>query len=143
VNYYDGFDLTWEGEDRVIRRARALFADVAEPIEVRNEARVHLWYPHKFGVPCPPYPSTEAAISTFPSTSSCFGIRPGATGLEIYAPYGFSDLFGLRTRPNPILAPRAVYAAKTMRWKRQWPELTVLPWPDAAGSSLKSVSRGD
>jgi uncharacterized protein len=143
LNYHDDSDLSWAGEDRVIRRARALFADVPALIEVRNEARVHLWYPDKFGAPCPPYPSTEAAISTFPSTSSCFGIRPGATGLEIYAPYGFSDLFALRTRPNPILAPRAVYAAKTARWKRLWPELTVLPWPDAAEASANSVGPGD
>jgi hypothetical protein len=32
-------------------------------------------------------------------------------------------------RPNPVLAPRAVYDAKTTRWKEEWPELTVLPWP--------------
>ncbi|MDQ1047340.1 hypothetical protein QFZ76_005576 [Streptomyces sp. V4I2] len=32
-------------------------------------------------------------------------------------------------RPNPVLAPREVYKAKTRRWQEQWPELTVLPWP--------------
>jgi len=32
-------------------------------------------------------------------------------------------------RPNPVLAPREVYQAKTARWQRQWPALTVLPWP--------------
>ena len=32
-------------------------------------------------------------------------------------------------RPNPVLAPRTVYDAKTARWKHQWPTLTVLPWP--------------
>jgi len=33
-------------------------------------------------------------------------------------------------RPNPALAPRSVYHAKTERWRRQWPTLTVLPWPE-------------
>jgi hypothetical protein len=32
-------------------------------------------------------------------------------------------------RPDPVLAPREVYEAKARRWKEEWPELTVLPWP--------------
>lgn len=130
VNYHDDSDLSWDAEDQVITRAAALFTDLPATVEVRNEARVHLWYEETFGVPCPPYPSTEAAIASFPNTSSCFGVRTNAADLEVYAPYGFTDVFALRARPNPVLAPRAVYEAKTARWRRQWPELTVLPWPD-------------
>jgi hypothetical protein len=48
---------------------------------------------------------------------------------QVFAPYGLTDLFRLTTRPNPVLAPASVYAAKTERWVRQWPALTVLPWP--------------
>ena len=32
--------------------------------QIRNQARVHLWYEEKFGVGCPPHQSTEAAIDT-------------------------------------------------------------------------------
>ncbi len=49
----------------------------------------------------------------------------------MYAPHGLSDVFGLVVRPNHVLAPRAVYEAKTERWRQQWPELTVLEWPVA------------
>lgn len=49
--YCDGSDLSWEAEDRVILAAAQLFDDVAATIEVRNEARVHLWYEEKFGMP--------------------------------------------------------------------------------------------
>lgn len=129
LNYFDGTDLSWEAEDEVIRRAAEVFGDLTAVVEVRNEARVHLWYERKFHVPCPPYSSTEAAIASFPSTSSCFGIRPRDSGLEVYAPYGFSDLFAFRTRPNPVLAPGHVYEAKTARWRREWPRLEVIPWP--------------
>lgn len=128
VNYFDDRDLGWRAEDRVIQRARVLFGDLDADVEVRNEARVHLWYEAKFGVACPPYRSTEEAIRSFPNTSSCFGIRPGDDGLVVFAPYGFADLFGMRARPNPVLAPRAVYEAKTARWRTQWPGLSVLPW---------------
>jgi len=51
VFYYDATDLSWEAEDAVIRRAAALFADLDATVEVRNEARVHLWYEEHFGVP--------------------------------------------------------------------------------------------
>src|SRR5271170_7390706 len=30
---------------------------------------------------------------------------------------------------HQVLAPRHVYQAKTARWRRQWPGLTILPWP--------------
>ena len=138
VLYFDDADLGWDAEDRVIPRAAHLFADLDAEVEVRNEARVHLWYERRFGVPCPPYRSTEAAIASFPNASSCFGVRrrepgsapSGASALQVVAPFGFVDLFALRTRPNPVLAPRHVYEAKTARWAAEWPQLSVLPWPE-------------
>jgi hypothetical protein len=126
--YFDATDLSWAAEDAVIRSAA--FAGVAAEVQVRNEARVHLWYEQKFGVPCPPYTSTEAAIDSFASTTCCLGVRLESGGhWRVYAPHGLSDVFSLVVRPNPVLAPRAVYEAKTSRWLREWPELTVLPWP--------------
>lgn len=131
VVYFDDGDLSWDAEDRVVRRAAEVFAGTGIDVEVRNQARVHLWYENRFGVPCPPYASTEAAIASWPSTSSCLGVRRRDTGgLHVVAPFGFADLFALRTRPNPTLAPRQVYETKTARWRAVWPELTVLPWPD-------------
>jgi hypothetical protein len=134
VNYFDASDLGWDAEDRVIRRAAGLFADLPQEVEVRNEARVHLWYEERYGVPCPPYTSTAAAVASFPSTSSCLAVRlrgaDPAAGLDVLAPFGFGDLFALRARPNPVLAPRDVYEAKTERWRSEWPGLHVLPWPD-------------
>jgi hypothetical protein len=132
INYFDATDLNWQAEDTAIRRAAALLGDVHTRVEVRNEARVHLWYEKKFGVACQPYRSTTDAIMSFPNTSSCFGIRPDRSGLIIFAPFGFSDLFAMRTRPNPVLAPREVYQAKTQRWQTEWPRLNVLPWPQDA-----------
>jgi len=132
VFYFDDGDLSWEAEDKVIRAAADVFADLPADVEVRNEARVHLWYERKFGVPCAPYTSTEAAIDSFVATTCCLGVRLTPDGRwRVYAPHGLSDVFGLVVRPNPVLAPRAVYEAKTERWRRQWPELTVLDWPTA------------
>jgi hypothetical protein len=128
--YFDDRDLSWEAEDAVITAGAAVFAGLPAPVQIRNQARVHLWYEPKFGIACPPHASSEAAIDTYEATTACLGVRlePGGRW-RVYAPHGLSDVFNLVVRPNPVLSPRAVYRAKTERWQRQWPSLTVLPWP--------------
>ncbi len=127
--YFDDTDLSRDAEDLAIQRAAEVFAGIGVGVEVRNEARVHLWYEQKFGVPCAPHRSSEAAIDSFAATTCCYGIRLVGERLEVYAPHGFGDLFAFVLRPNPVLAPRGVYENKAKRWSAEWPELTVLPWP--------------
>ncbi|MEV5787352.1 nucleotidyltransferase family protein [Streptomyces sp. NPDC052287] len=130
IFYFDGTDLSWEAEDAAIKAGQEVFAGLPAEVEIRNEARVHLWYEQKFGVPCPPHESTEAAIDSFAATTCCLGVRLEADGgWRVYAPHGLSDVFNLVVRPNPVLAPREVYETKAARWRDEWPELTVLPWP--------------
>lgn len=130
--YFDGSDLSWKGEDAIIAAGEKVFAGLPAPVQIRNQARVHLWYEQKFGRPCPPHESTEAAIDTYEATNACLGVRIGpGEQWRIYAPHGLADVFNLVVRPNPVLAPRSVYQAKTARWQQQWPTLTVLPWPES------------
>ncbi|MEU9271921.1 nucleotidyltransferase family protein [Streptomyces sp. NPDC048251] len=140
IFYFDSGDLSWEAENTVIKAGREVFAGLPAEVEIRNEARVHLWYQDKFGVPCPPYDSAEAAIDSFAATTCCLGVRVEADGQwRVYAPHGLSDVFSLVVRPNPVLAPRAVYETKAARWREQWPELTVLDWPSTSVMSASSV----
>lgn len=128
--YFDDSDLGWDAENAVIQAGEQAFRDLPVTVEIRNEARVHLWYEDHFGVPCPPYTSTEAAIDSFAATTCCLGVRlEGDDHWHVYAPHGLSDVFNLVVRPNPVLAPREVYETKARRWLEHWPELTVLPWP--------------
>ena len=134
--YFDDSDLSWEAENEVIQAGESAFGDLPVVVEIRNEARVHLWYEDHFGVPCAPYTSTEAPIDSFAATTCCLGVRlNGEGGWRIYAPHGVADVFNLVVRPNPVLAPRSVYETKTRRWLEQWPELTVLPWPEQPRSN--------
>lgn len=127
---FDDTDLSWEAEDAVIRRAAQVFAGTGVRVEVRNEARVHLWYAQRFGVPAAPFRSTRDAVDHFASTTCCYALTRSPDGaVEVYAPHGFVDLFAQRLRPNPVLAPREVYEAKAARWAREWPGLRVDPWP--------------
>lgn len=144
VFYFDASDLSWEAEDAVIRRCDAAFSDLDGIVEVRNQARVHLWYPQKFGGPYPPLTSSRDGIDTFLNRSSCFGVRREPDGrLEVYAPHGFTDVFRGVVRPNPRIDRPAIYYRKAARWRKEWPRLTVLPWPgfDELGVSL-SERRG-
>lgn len=128
--YFDDSDLGWAAEDQVIRAGDRVFGDLPRPVEIRNEARVHLWYEERFGVPCPPHTSSEAAIDRFAATTCCVGVRlDDGDRWRVYAPHGLADVFDLVVRPNPVLAPREVYESKARRWLDEWPELTILPWP--------------
>jgi hypothetical protein len=126
--YFDA-DTSWAAEDQVIRAGAALFADLPVPVEIRNEARVHLWYADRFGTPAPPFRDCADAIDSFAAVCCAVGVTVDGDGRpRVYAPFGVDDLFGLVVRPNARLAPRHVYEAKAARWKQHWPELTVLPW---------------
>lgn len=132
VIYFDATDLSWDAEDRVIRRCAEAFADLSVEVEVRNQARVHLWYEDHFGVPYTPLRSSADAIDRYAAHACRFGIRPVAGEWEVYAPSGFDDLFAFVVRPNPVVAPRHVYETKSARWAALWPRLQVLPWPEPA-----------
>ena len=127
--FYVDPDTSWAAEDAVIRAGAALFADLPVPVEIRNEARVHLWYAERFGGPAPaPFRDCRDAIDAFAAECCMVGVRTGAAGVEVYAPRGLDDLFAMVVRPNRRLAPRQVYEAKAARWRTEWPQLTVLPW---------------
>ncbi|RWG17610.1 MAG: nucleotidyltransferase family protein, partial [Mesorhizobium sp.] len=73
--YFDGTDLSYEAEDAVIRRAAQHFEGLTLPVEVRNQARVHLWYPAKFGQACPRYTSASESVGYFASKTHAVGVR--------------------------------------------------------------------
>lgn len=94
---------------------------------MRNQARVHLWYPAKHGLPYPPLRSSTEGIDRFLTKNTRIGIRRIGDGHEVYAPDGFDDAAGMIVRSNP--GPNfsaASYADKAAQWKKMWPEVTVI-----------------
>jgi uncharacterized protein len=128
--YFDDADLSEEAEAAHAARIGALFAGSSVCFDVKNEARVHLWYAQKFGYPIRPYASSRDAIATFPTTPGAVGVRPTAAGLEYCAPFGLEDLLALVVRPNKVQITAEIYAAKVIRWKALWPHLTIVDWSD-------------
>jgi hypothetical protein len=111
----------------VIRKLQGQFARTGAKVEVRNQARVHLWYPEKHRLPYPALHCSTQGIDRFLTKNTQVGIRRTQAGYDIYAPHGFDDIAKMIVRPNHGANFSAVnYEAKAERWKTLWPEITVL-----------------
>jgi hypothetical protein len=128
VAFYDPDDLSYEREESLAARLDTAFPDFSVPFDVKNQARVHLWYEAKFGRPVAPFASLEEALATWPTTCNALGVSLRRNRLSIIAPYGLEDLFAMRVRPNKRLVTEEVYRTKVARWKDCWPELQIADW---------------
>lgn len=103
--------------------------DISVLVEIRNQARVHLWYEKHFGKPMDQYKSIEDAISTWPTTATSIGIRKDADGnFKVYAPFGLDDLLGMVVRANKAKITEKIHRDKVERWTKIWPNLQIIPW---------------
>ena len=125
--YYDASDLSYEAEDVVIKRGAAAFApEVSAMVEIRNQARVHLWFGDHFGEPYAPLSRSAEALSRFVAPTFAVGVRLLADSrLHIEAPFGLEDLFALRLRPNPNRVTQG-FAKISTKIRERWPEAVIV-----------------
>ncbi|WP_225999255.1 nucleotidyltransferase family protein [Paenibacillus sp. BJ-4] len=129
IVYYDAKDLCREKEEYIERKIVSLLGDIPFKVDVKNEARVHLWYEKKFGYSIEPYQSLEDAINSWPTTATSLGVRKANNGeFKVYAPYGLNDLFNMIVRANKVQITREIYEKKVAKWTKFWPKLQVIPW---------------
>jgi len=125
--YFDP-DTSYEAEDAWIKRAARHFAPTGLKVELRNQARVHLWYGEKYGIDYAPLKSACDGIDHFLIQACMVGVRPREGGeLELYAPLGLDDVFNRTLRSNPLWPqPRDErFWAKVRRYQSAWPSVTV------------------
>jgi hypothetical protein len=125
--YYDP-DTSWDAENDVICSARRLFSDIPVEVQVRNQARVPLWYEQKFGIPFGLVTQASDGIDRFPCATVAVGVKCLHGKFEVYSPFGLTSLFEGALMPNRALPIAGVYAEKTERWQREWPHLQIEPW---------------
>lgn len=124
--YFDDSDLSFEAEDAVITRCAAAFADLPKPVEVRNQARVHLWFEDRFGYAKSPYRSTADGISNYASPAHMAGLRREADGGHVLlAPRGLEALFAMEMTPAHAEAWTPDFLEKVRRLQALWPEMTA------------------
>lgn len=123
--YFDDTDLTSESEQRAQGRMDDLFADLHITIEVKNQARVHLWYGDHFGHFYPQLRKTQEGIDRFLITATCVGIRRDGPEYEIYAPYGLELVYDDTLSSNPLVNQSDLFRIKAHSYVARWPWLQV------------------
>ena len=136
LGYFDASGLSYEVEDAVIRRVEAAFDEpLRSMVEVRNQARVHLWFEAKFGEAYGPLSCTAEALERFASATFAVGVRLESDDrLPIEAPFGLADLFALRLRPNP-LRKTVGFARTSADVQRRWTEVVIDNGPPPRSSA--------
>ncbi|WP_411385253.1 nucleotidyltransferase family protein [Pseudomonas sp. MPB03] len=123
VFYFDP-DLSWEAENEVINAAQRLFQDLDVNIEVKNQARVHLWYGQRFGKPYPQLQSAKDGIDRYLIAGTCIGLDV-ETG-EVYAPFGLDDIEQGFLRINPNNPQPDLFDEKAKSYQARWPWLRIV-----------------
>jgi uncharacterized protein len=128
IFYFDDHDLSIEAEDIAIRNATRCFRDLAVKVDLKNQARVHLWFRNRFGHDCPRLKSSKDDIDRFLVACTCVGVRPdngSGSGLQVYSPHGLDDLFKGALRPNRLNDHPEQFAAKAASYRSRWPWLSM------------------
>jgi hypothetical protein len=142
--YFDGTDLSERAERDTERLVREMLPHLPATIEVRNQARVHLWFEEYFGIPYPPLTSSEEAITRYASATHAVGLRLASDDerLDVFAPFGLEDIFAMVIRPNYALPNKATHDRKAERAKAVWPERIVIPWTESDEQVATDATKG-
>ena len=127
IVYFDE-DTSYEAEDVIIKDLEERLKNIDVVSDIKNQARVHIWYNPKYGTNREPYTSCEDAVSSWGSTVTCIGIRKEQGKLVVYCPYGLDDLFSLTIRPVKRYFDKESYEARCKRWKAKWDKLNIIEW---------------
>ncbi|WP_156459612.1 nucleotidyltransferase family protein [Brevundimonas sp. Root1279] len=127
VGYFDP-DTSWDAEDVVIKRVAAAFdPPLRDMVEMRNQARVHLWFEGKFGEPYTALANTDEAPARFVSPAFAVGVRlEDDDSISVVAPFGLEDVFDLVLRPNPTRPVAKGWDKAVTNALGRWPELAVV-----------------
>ncbi len=127
LGYFDP-DTSWDAEDVVIKRVAAAFdPPLRDLVEVRNQARVHLWFEARFGEPYDALPDTDTALSRFVAPAFAVGVRLEADDtISVAAPFGLEDVFSMTLRPNPVRGGARGWRRTVENARGRWPEITVI-----------------
>jgi Nucleotidyltransferase/WYL domain len=109
-------------------RVRLVVAEPDVPWQAKDQALVHTWYERRFGHPVEPLTSLEDAVSTWPEFCTSVAVRLGADGdLDVIAPLGLEDLFGLWLRRNPRRVSPEIFNQRlaSKRIEERWPGVTI------------------
>lgn len=130
IGYFDP-DTSWDAEDVFIKRAAGAFEEpLRSTVEVRNQARVHLWFEGRFGEQYEALSGTDEALARFVAPAFGVGVRlEDDDRITVAAPFGLEDMFKMVIRPNPHRPLAKGWDRVVESATARWPELTVTREP--------------
>lgn len=127
VAFFDPADLSRDRDH--LLQTRLAFERPDVRWEVTNQAGVHLWFEAHFGHPVHPLRSLYEAVSSWPETATSVAVRLTRNNkIEILAPLGLDDLFGMVVRRNPSRVSPATYLSRIAekRYLERWPMVRII-----------------
>jgi hypothetical protein len=100
------------------------------PWDAKNQAAVHTWYGRVFGGRVEPLASAADGVATWPETATAVAVRlHQGDRVEVVAPCGLEDLFGLVCRRNPRRVSVDQYRRRVRdkRVAERWPRVRIVP----------------
>ncbi len=138
IVYYDN-DTSYEAEDKIIKLINSKVKNNIK-LDIKNQARVHIWFYEKYGIKRSPYRDVYDAIGRWTSTVTCIGVRLYNNRFYVYAPYGLNDLFNMIIRPVKIDMTKDLYYERCKRWKSKWEKLKIISWEGDLDESFNNGS---
>lgn len=127
VAYFDATNTSRERDELEEERLRRVMPGIRW--DVKNQAGVHEWFEERFGYPVAPLSSTRAAVATWPETATAVAVRlTPLDEIEVFAPLGLEDLFGLVVRHNPARVTPELYLRRVAekRYTERWPKVRII-----------------
>lgn len=131
VIYYDSSNLSVEHDLDYYQKIQDYVKEkgYSYQVDVSNEARMHLWKEKKDGEKVLPYKNSEDAICRWIATVHAIGITLENKKLQVYAPYGLSDLLSRTIRPIRHEGnSKMLYEKKAKGWQNRFSHVTIVPW---------------
>lgn len=129
IIYYDSNNLSKEDEKKLEYNISQYFKDMNYEFDVHNEARMHLWKKENENKNIDQYKNSEDAIDQWIATVHAIGITKKNDNIEVYAPYGLSDIFSRTIRPIKHKAnSEELYNKKAIAWKNRFDNLNIIEW---------------
>jgi hypothetical protein len=125
--YFDLSDLSLERDRMLAATLRSIAPRFAW--DVTNQAAVHLWFADHFGHAVDPLRSIEEAVASWPEFATAVALRlADDDAIEVIAPLGLDDLFGMVVRRNPARVSLDTYRRRVRdkRYSERWPRVRVI-----------------
>jgi len=127
ITYFDQTDLSEAYEAAQVAHARHLLRGIDAEFDIKNQARVHLWYKERFGAAYPQLMSAEHGVSLIPIVAACLALRRNdASNVELVAPYGTQDAEAGILRFNRACPSPVQFTDKAASYRARWPWLRIV-----------------